>query len=136
MGSLVASSYTGGTATLVGEEAVQALGLVLPRMNWAGASRRTIREAVADLVAVGSPAEYFGVVARRSRDLGGIFVFPRVARVALEMAANEDAERHAMDEHLALLEQAWREAEAIAAVADSLFLPQSVRTAYNRLKSS
>lgn len=128
--------HTEGMATLAGEEAVQALGLILPRMNWVGASRRTIREAVSDLVVAGSPAEYFGVVTRRHRDLGGVFVFPRVVRAALEMAANEDAERHAMNEDLALLEQAWREAEAIATVADSLFLPRSVQRAYNRLKGS
>ncbi len=46
---------------------------------------------------------------------------PVVDRLALEMAANEDAERRAMEGALAELEAAWREAEEIAAIADNLF---------------
>lgn len=45
---------------------------------------------------------------------------PMVDRLALEMAANEDSERRAMDGALAELEAAWREAEEIAAIADNL----------------
>lgn len=45
---------------------------------------------------------------------------PDVDRLALEMAANEDAERHALEGELADLEDAWREAEEIAAIADHL----------------
>ena len=45
---------------------------------------------------------------------------PLVDRLALEMAANEDAERRAMDGELQALEAAWREAEEIAAIADAL----------------
>jgi hypothetical protein len=43
-----------------------------------------------------------------------------VDRLALEMAANEDAERKALRGELAQLEEAWREAEEIAAIADRL----------------
>ena len=43
-----------------------------------------------------------------------------VDRLALEMAANEDAERRALKGELAQLEEAWREAEEIAAIADRL----------------
>jgi hypothetical protein len=42
-------------------------------------------------------------------------------RLALEMAANEDTERRALEGELEELEAAWREAEEIAAIADSLF---------------
>ena len=45
---------------------------------------------------------------------------PVVDRLALEMAANEDSERRAMDGALAELEAAWRDAEEIAAIADNL----------------
>jgi hypothetical protein len=45
---------------------------------------------------------------------------PDVDRLALEMAANEDAERHALAGELAQLQEAWREAEEIAAIADRL----------------
>jgi hypothetical protein len=47
---------------------------------------------------------------------------PLVDRLALEMAANEDAERRALEGELAALESAWRGAEEIAAIADRLFL--------------
>ena len=43
-----------------------------------------------------------------------------VDRLALEMAANEDVERRALEGELAELEAAWREAEEIAAIADRL----------------
>ena len=45
---------------------------------------------------------------------------PDVDRLALEMAANEDAERKALAGELEQLEEAWREAEEIAAIADHL----------------
>jgi hypothetical protein len=48
----------------------------------------------------------------------------RHVRLALEMAAQEAAERRALEGELALLEQAWREAEEIAAIADSLLMPR------------
>ena len=54
---------------------------------------------------------------------------PLVDRLALEMAANEDAERKAMEGELAALEQAWREAEEIAEIADTLFARRGPRPA-------
>jgi hypothetical protein len=45
---------------------------------------------------------------------------PDVDRLALEMAANEDAERQALEGELEYLTAAWREAEEIAAIADHL----------------
>jgi hypothetical protein len=47
---------------------------------------------------------------------------PLVDRLALEMAANEDVERRALEGELSLLESAWRGAEVIAGIADRLFL--------------
>ena len=46
---------------------------------------------------------------------------PLVDRLALEMAANEDTERRAMDGELLELERAWRDAEEVAAIADGMF---------------
>jgi hypothetical protein len=46
---------------------------------------------------------------------------PQPVRLALEMAAHEDIERRAMQGELAMLEQAWRQAEEIAAISDSMF---------------
>ncbi len=45
---------------------------------------------------------------------------PLVDRVALEMAAHEETERRALEGELAELQQAWREADEIATIADAL----------------
>ncbi len=45
-------------------------------------------------------------------------------RLALEMALHEEDERRALEGELWRLEQAWREAEEIAAIADDLLLPE------------
>ena len=50
-----------------------------------------------------------------------LFQLPGVDRLALEMAANEDIERRALEGELASLSAAWKEAEEIATIADELF---------------
>ncbi|HEU4885781.1 MAG TPA: hypothetical protein VFT45_26330 [Longimicrobium sp.] len=45
---------------------------------------------------------------------------PPPTSIALEMALHEETERRALDGELAMLEGMWREAEAIAAIADRL----------------
>jgi hypothetical protein len=52
---------------------------------------------------------------------------PLVDRLALEMAANEDAERRALEGELAALQAAWRGAEEIAAIADGMFLERAAK---------
>ena len=47
---------------------------------------------------------------------------PHEVRLALEMATNEGIERRAMEGELAMLEEAWKQAEEIAAIADNLDL--------------
>ena len=48
---------------------------------------------------------------------------PLVDRLALEMAAHEETERRALEGELAELEEAWRDADEIAAIADALLNP-------------
>lgn len=55
-----------------------------------------------------------------SEDRSLLHRLPDVDRLALEMAANEDAERKALGGELRGLEEAWREAEEVAAIADHL----------------
>jgi hypothetical protein len=45
---------------------------------------------------------------------------PLVDRLALEMAAHEESERRALEGELSELEEAWREADEIATIADAL----------------
>jgi len=57
-----------------------------------------------------------------------------VQRLALEMALHEQAERAAMEGELQALEAAWREAEEIAAISDSLLVPTTVDQAFEDIK--
>ena len=61
---------------------------------------------------------------------------PLVDRLALEMAANEDTERRALEGELAALEAAWRGAEEIAAIADHLFRDREPHAPRHHLRHS
>ena len=81
-----------------------------------------------------------GVVAGRRRSWGasdwstGLFALNPVQRLALEMALHEEAERAAMQGELTTLELAWRDAEEIAGIADSLLIAPEVDRAWKDLK--
>lgn len=129
-----------GLTILEGKEAMLAAALLLPAANRTGASARTTRQAVALLERHGRPETLFRVIASEwdgtamgYRDLpdgriefvtdnprGFLTRLAPVQRLALEMAAHEDAERLALEGELRALEAAWRNAEEIAAIADTL----------------
>ena len=114
--------------TLEGEAAVQALGKLLPQLNRFGGSRDRVTEAVALIEREADPIRFFDIAARQAaeRSKAKISALPEATRLALEMAAHEDSERRALEGELALLEQAWKEAEEVAAIADNMFLPSFV----------
>ena len=68
-----------------------------------------------------------------------LYRLPSVDRLALEMASNEDVERHALAGELAELRDAWREAEEVAAIADDMFAGETLdefkRQYYLRLQA-
>jgi hypothetical protein len=59
---------------------------------------------------------------------------PARVRLAVEMAAHEENERIAMEGDLVLLELDWKEAEEIAAIADSLLIPAEVEEQLEELR--
>ena len=61
--------------------------------------------------------------ARVPRNTGALPVLPAATRLALEMALHESSEQHALETEMASLEQAWREAEEIAGIADGMLMP-------------
>jgi hypothetical protein len=119
-----------------GPDAIFVAGRILPRVNRAGAVKKTVQESVAYLERAGDPERVFKRVAsavRKSRaasgswwaaESGGMQHLRAHHRLALEMAANEDVERRALEGELRLLEAAWRDAEEVATIADDLFLPE------------
>lgn len=82
--------------------------------------------------ACGHPREFLQGLTRgdQFRDKKGIPGYinkmPKPTKLALEMALHEEQERRALEGELWMLEQAWREAEEIAAISDNLLLPDGV----------
>lgn len=117
-------THTGGSTLLHGEDAIRALFEILPRVNRIGGSKRTVERAVGAIEAAGTPVDFFERTARThdsmSRDT--LRLLPPFVRLALEMAAHEEAERGALEGDLRVLEAAWREAEEIAGIADNLLV--------------
>ena len=132
-----------------GDDAGRAINALLPLVNGAGAKAHHIREAVSRIESHGNPHRFIvdstvrGSAAitrqlpapgrgRKTRlsGPGWVRTMPKPTRLALEMALHEEQERHALEGELAQLEQAWREAEEIAAIADNLLLPEHVPTSF------
>ena len=109
-------------ATLAGTEAHRVLRRGLVHLNASGASRTGIGDALGLLAPDGA-----GGFLDRSAGAGMRLVDPqlpgrerRARLLAVEMALHEETERRALDGELAALEEMWRQAEGIAAIADRL----------------
>ena len=132
-----------GRVQLHGADAVPLLRRLMPRINRGGARRAVITDGVSLIEQAGGP-ERFGKWAAGMRrewaakstfgDTGDLSAIPASARLAFEMAINEDTERLALEGELASLERAWAEADGIAQIADALLLPESVTEQFDRLK--
>ena len=115
------------TIHLSGDDAQRAACYVLPAINWAGAERRDVQDAVRLIESSQqSPVDFLRAEAGRTGMRHRLLDLPAAQRLALEMAAHEETERRAMEGELALLEAAWRQAEEVAQIADNLLVPQSV----------
>ena len=100
----------------------------MPLVNQWGAPRGTVRAAVAEIESHGHPERFLAEVASQERTdrrarVGFVRYMPKPTRLALEMSLHEEQERRALEGELWVLEQAWKEAEEIAAISDSLLLP-------------
>jgi hypothetical protein len=133
--------------TLTGEDAVRAAGALLPRVNSSGGSAEQVQRAVGIVEEALTPAELFSRAARDLRDKSAtswgdprrrsaLKRVPVATRLALEMATHEESERRALEGELYLLEEAWKQAEEIAAIADDMFLPASVDAELARLRAA
>lgn len=123
-------------AALRGSTALRAAVRILPRGNSWGGPNAQGQDAVTRTEGVRNPAALFARVAGDPEatrnggrvDGGSIFLKGMRAdvRLALEMAVHEESERRALEGELAALEEAWREAEEIASIADRLLVPEGV----------
>jgi hypothetical protein len=116
---------------LSGGYAFNAAALLLPHVNRFGASRDCVAGAVRFVEQHRTPDAVFTAAARLRQNAVDL---PRSVRLALEMAAHDTVERKAIGGELELLHRTWKEAEAVAAIADRLAVPASVEVALTRLK--
>jgi hypothetical protein len=130
-------------ADLRGRDAIRAAAQLLPRFNSRGASSRQLKSAVALATGNEDPSAAFDRAARiaATKRSGGIFGegaslsrVPAEVRLALEMISHEESERRALEGELHLLEEAWKEAEEIAAISDDMFLPQDISRQLDEMK--
>ena len=115
-------------ARFVGEDARRVAASIVPHLNGGGGSRLSVQRAVQEIESEGHPSRFVTYVAELGyRDWRGrsgyIRSMPDTTRLAVEMALHEEQERRALEGELWILEQAWKEAEEIAAIADDLLLP-------------
>ena len=132
-------------ATLLGEDAIRAAGLILPHVNRAGGREGQVREAVRLVESAPDVTRLFGDMARDAKrrfndsvfafgDPGDLRHMPAPMRLALEMATHEEQERRALEGELAELEAAWQQAEEIAKIADEMFVGDRVQSRLEGLR--
>ncbi len=125
----------GELKTLEGSAALRAAAKILSKVNFLGGNDKSVRNAV-DIVEEARNTErlFQETSAKQGWSAGALFdrdasvlrtLRPEV-RLALEMAANEETERRVFEGELRELEEAWREAEEIAAIADRLLVPEEI----------
>lgn len=142
-----------GRRRFEGAEALRVAATLMPKVNRFGGNKRTVADAVSALEERQGPEGFIENLTRfapRVKQLpakpmrklslmqdmpeAGLLALNPVHRLAFEMALHEDAERRALDGELAELEQAWRDAEEIAAIADDLFVPASIGERIERMR--
>ena len=124
-------------AWFAGEDARRVAAAVVPHLNGWGGSRSAVQRAVAEIESSGHPSRFLADVANRDRvgalrQEGRIRSMSTPTRLALEMSLHEEQERRALEGELWILEQAWKEAEEIAAIADRLLLPARTDEFFDR----
>jgi hypothetical protein len=146
--------FKNGQRTFTGREAERIASIVLPKVNRFGGDKAAVADAVKEIETTGSAEGYLERLAKlgapmttvrmgkstwwndRGKDFNdsGLFAMPGPHRLALEMALHEEAERRAVEGELAELERAWREAEEIAGIADSLLVPEDVDASMDKMR--
>ncbi|HEX2167673.1 MAG TPA: hypothetical protein VHG09_10620 [Longimicrobiales bacterium] len=126
------------TLVLTGHDAHAFLSRAMVFVNRKGATEEKLRDANQVLSKVGSAEEVLRQAASNGTAFGSRaghkpHVIGPTDALVLEMALNEESERRAMEGELATLEAAWREAEEIAAIADSLPGEAAVNRLIDRL---
>jgi hypothetical protein len=149
--------FKNGKARFEGREAERIAAIVVPQVNRYGGAKDTIAHAVSLIETSRGTEGFLEHVARRSPAIarqtrwqsrrwqrgysfggaatGGLFALPTAERLALEMALHDEAERKAVEGELLELEQAWKDAEEVAAISDNMFVSPGIAGALERMRS-
>lgn len=121
---------------VTGEDARNAMKVLLPAINHAGASRRHVAGAVDLLERVPDATGFAAYAARHATQTHArnLRALPYPLRLGLEMATHEENERRALEGELTALQEEWRRAEELAGISDQLLLPESVGQKLESLK--
>ncbi|MEO7359314.1 MAG: hypothetical protein ABI120_03235 [Gemmatimonadaceae bacterium] len=129
--------------TLHGTAALRALAALLPSANRFGATNKGVESAMhliqqsqnLDRLLRQASEERVTQDNRSAPEIRDNLVAsaPQQVRLALEMALHAEDERRAMEGELHLLEQRWRDADAIAKIADRLLLPEHIQAQLQQL---
>ena len=144
------------TTRFEGAHARRAASALFPAVNRRGGSADEVQMALSRLTHAGSaeqflsdlvhhgsrltrgvaPASYLTRIRKDGEESGetGLLALSPTFNLAVEMALHEEQERQALEGELAELEEAWRDAEEIGAIADAMFLPSSIEQALARLR--
>ena len=122
-----------GWARMDGLAALQAAGLLLAGANRFGAPSARVQEAVSQVESAGDAFSFLRTASamgghRHTRFISllntwrglGALRLSGTERLAVEMSLHEESERRALEGELALLEAAWRDAEELAQIADTI----------------
>jgi hypothetical protein len=138
--------HDNGLVDLKGQHAMQTAGQLLTHMNAHGGSATDVNDAADMITAAGDAAEFMRKTIRLREErwrTGNAFLnnaygalsLAFLERLALEMAVHEDGERLALQGELEALEAAWSDAEEIAAISDSLLIPDAIVQAIARFRA-
>ena len=105
---------------LTGPDGERTLRRVLAYHHFKGASERRIASATRLIEEVGGTDGLSRVLIKEGARLGTL---PPTGSIALEIAANEDAERRLLELELASLEAHWKREEELAAIIDGELTP-------------
>jgi hypothetical protein len=123
-----------------GAEGLRALAVFMASANGGGAGKRLVQEAVKRIDRARSAEGFLARAEDDTRRMGmgyrDVWDMPLEIRLAMEMAAHEDAERRALEGELVDLERHWREAEELAAIADALPLAPAVEEKLDDLRTA
>ena len=131
-------SRTGPTRYFEGDQVRPFLRMALPQVNHKGGTDAQVGEAVRQMGLAEGHADPIQqaqrVLAQGGYAYSKLTDIPQTLRVGFEMAVMEAQERRWLETELSLLAVAWKEAEQLAGIADSLTLPEWVGERLSVLK--